>query len=382
MASVSWKIVRDIDPDSTTNIGLHENEYKKRHTCVYNLIQLKTKYQSLLLTEKDKLENRAYNGKCNELEAEYKKACLSKESRIKKHEATLETLKHKYELAVEKEMIEFESALQYWEGQEKCFDSKLKQEKKKQDFEIFPVNVKKAQREYEDALKNYPYKYKPLDIYVEPPEDYIQYICLPPPISQADEDLKTERQEAIWSEKQREKEEEEQKEIEREKALKRRAIEVAEEEQRQTEKRKKELEAREHIITTPPPEYTIDELLDFLEQDIDALLHSKTPEMRKKIEKSLSDTKKQLEKQGMLQHELQKKEQEIYESLGSSLEQMRLENSKPITEEQLLQNREAYFKSLRNTIPPPIAPKKPIIKKPKREEQIKESLHTYGSPCA
>jgi len=60
---------------------------------------------------------------------------------------------------------------------------------------------------------------------------------------------------------------------------------------------------------------------------------------------------------------------------------MKIENSKPVTEEQLLQTREAYFRSLRNEIPPPVI-KKPIIKKPKREEQIKESLHTYGIPCA
>jgi hypothetical protein len=380
----------NIDPDSKNPKGLDYPIYKQRHSDYYNVWECKNKYLSLLQTEKDKLENRAYNGKCNELEAEYKKACLSKESRIKKHEATLETLKHKYELAVEKEMIEYESAMQYWDGQEKCFDSKLKQEKKKQDFEILPVNVKKALREYEGALKGYctSYKYRPKDMFIEIPADHIEY-NIPPPITKEDIDSRNSLQDAYRIEAEREREEERKREIEREKARARRDMENALEEQKQTEKRKKELEGREQQIHTPPPsvissnieyEYTIDELLEFLKDDIDALYHSRKEEMKKKLEQSIKDHKKQLLKQGMSKQDIERLEKEYHDEIFNHLEEQKKDNAKPVDEATVIRNRQAYLESLKT--PPPIAPKKPAIKKPKREENLHEDIHTYGIPCA
>lgn len=403
MENTNWKVIRDVDPDAK-NQCLDEKTYQLRHQISYKVIELKNKYLTLLQKEKDKEEFKAFNNKYFEFESDYKNADLSKQTRIKKHEATLEMLRHKYELAVEKEMNEFESAMKYWDSQKTCFENKMKQEKMKQENLLLPPVVKQAKREYEETLKQYPYKYKPLDMFIEPPSDYIQYICLPAPKSEGEMENENLFKTFMDLEKEQEAKEREKYELAREKAEQDLRVSLLLEEQRQNEKRKEEpvkpnkKPRKEERQTTPPPpppkptpltvssnmydseDYTNEELFEFMETEIDGILHSRSEVKVKRHEKTIEELEDALLKKGVTQSEIQQFKKETRHNLSQNLQSMLDNNKKDIDEATVLQSRKAFINSLRTNEPPPITSKPAIKKKPKREEHLERNAHLYAPP--
>jgi hypothetical protein len=394
----------NIDPDSKNPKGLDYPIYKQRHTDYYNVWECKNKYLSLLQKEKDKQETKV---EYNHLMYENERKLSDKLREDKKCDETFEIEKQSLQQQLEKKIADahswfetkskelegkYKSAKGYYDSQIKCFQEKIKQEEKKQHLQSLPVNVKQAKRVYEDSLKGYcaSYKYRPKDMFIEIPADHIEY-NIPPPITKEDIDSRNSLQDAYRIEAERERDEERKREIEREKARARRDMENALEEQRQIEKRKKELETREQVMQTPPPtpSNTVldddDEQTELVLETFEANLinyhyYSNKPNFKQSALVAFKEAKNILLKRGMTETELQQKEKDILKREGISLDEQKKDNDKPVDEETLNRNRKAYFDSLKT--PPPIAPKKPAIKKPKREENLHEDIHTYGIPCA